>query len=160
MPDNSVPRKYDNKKRDTNFPPVSEKNLQDALIDEKPESPTPRNHQSTALDAQVELSPSSKYKLQQALTDENARADPKDCVVESAWVNSHVKGLHEAYARGRKAELSTCGYPEMLGRCLAKEGIKRDLRYTLVALLVQRPSTALADDPSRHRCLRSTARLC
>ena len=160
MSDSSVPREYGSKKRDTNFPPVSEKNLQDALIDEKPESPTPRNHQSIALDAQVDLSPSSRCKLQQALTDENAWADPNDCVVENAWMNSHVKGLHEAFARARKAELSTCGYPELLGRCSAKEGIKQDLRYTLVALLVQRPSTALADDPSRHRCMRSTARLC
>ncbi|KAF6219005.1 hypothetical protein HO133_005549 [Letharia lupina] len=127
MSDNSVPREYGSKKRDTNLSPVSEKNLQDALIDEKPENPTLQNRQSIALDAQVELSPSSKYTLQQALTDENAWADPNDCVVENAWVDSHVKVLYEAFARGRKAELSTCGYPELL------EGEEAGSKATMLA---------------------------
>ena len=128
--------------------PTSRKNLQDALIDSNPKaSPPPRTHPTIAFSDEAGLSPKLKHELQKALTDNNAWAhpDPNDRVAKKAWVDRNAKELYAAFAKASKAELSTCGYEKLGDRCAAKEGTARDLRFTLVSLVVKVGSAGEAD---------------
>lgn len=120
-----------------------------------PEGQVTRKRQSITFDTEVDPSPSSDYRLQKALIDVNTRADPKDSVRKECWVDKNAKALFEAFAKGKKAESSTCGYSELSGKCWAKEGTTQDLRYTLVGLPVRPCCTAEANRPSRRRYLKS-----
>ena len=99
----------------------------------KPGIVIPRKPSSIAFDAAANLSPKSKSRLHEALAEENALADPKDCVAKETWVDKNVKELHDAFA-GKKAGSSTGGSSELSDRFSAKEGTTRDLRHTLVCI--------------------------
>ena len=143
----------------TRVPPRSKKDLQDAMTGKQPESPKSPKSQSITFKTEVNLTPLTKHRLQKALTEENAWANPKDCVAGKAcWVDGYVKRLHEAFTKGREAESSTCGFSESSDRCSAKEGTTKDLRYTLVGFVARVFSGIQADGLSRHRFSKSTGR--
>ena len=123
----------DKSKNDISLTPKSKKDLQDAMTDKQPGSHIIPKHQSITFKTEVNLTPLTKHRLQKSLTEENAWATPKDCAAgKASWVDRYVKGLHEAFAKGREAESSTCGFSESSDRYSAREGTTRDLRYTLV----------------------------
>ena len=120
------------------FSPKSKKDLQDAMTDKQPGRPTSSGSQSITFKTEVNLTPLTKNRLQKALTEENAWAGPKDCFSSKAsWVDRYVERLHEAFAKGSKAESSTCGFSESSDRCSAREGTTQDLRYTLVCFVAR-----------------------
>ena len=123
---------------ETRLSPKSKKDIQDAMTDKQPGSPTSPKSQSITFKTEVNLTPLTKKRLQKALAEENAWASPKDSVADKAsWVDRYVERLHEAFAKGSKAESSTCGFSESSDRCSAKEGTTQDLRYTLVGFVTR-----------------------
>ena len=123
---------------ETRLCPKSEKELQNAMTDTQPGSPTSPTSQNITFKTEVNLTPLTKHRLQKALTEENAWASPIKCVAGNAsWVDRYVKRLHEAFAKGKKAESSTCGFSESSDRCSAREGTTQDLRYTLVGFVTR-----------------------
>ena len=100
-------------------------------MDQKPESQTAQKNKSVAFDTEP-MSPSSKSKLKRAWIDEVARAESMDSGTKEAWLDAKTQCLYEAFAKGRKAESSTCGYSHSADRLSAKEGTAQDLRHTLV----------------------------
>ena len=123
---------------DTRPSPKSKKDIQDAMTDKQPGSPTSPKSQNITFKTEVNLTPLSKNRLQKALTEENAWAKPKDCVSgKASWVDRYVERLHEAFAKGSRAESSTCEFSESSDRCSAKEGTTQDLRATLVGFVTR-----------------------
>ena len=123
---------------ETRISPKLKKDIQDAMTDKQPGSPTSPKSQTITFKTEVNLTPLTKHRLQKALTEENVWASPKDCVAgKNPWVDKYVKRLHEAFAKGSKAESSTCGFFESSDRCSAREGTTQDLRYTLVGVVTR-----------------------
>ena len=123
---------------ETRLSPKSKKHLQNAMTDKQPGSPTSPKSQSITFKTEVNLTPLTKNRLQKALTEENVWASQKDSVSgKASWVDRYVERLHEAFAKGSKAESSTCGFSESSDRCSAREGTTQDLRYTLVCLVTR-----------------------
>ncbi|CAD6588608.1 MAG: hypothetical protein ASARMPRED_003614 [Alectoria sarmentosa] len=151
MPDTTLPRQYSTapSKSHPVLSPNSQKILQDALIDSNP--PTPRYPLTIAFSAEADLSPKLKHELQKALAHDNAWPDPypKDRIAKDAWVDRNAKALYAAFAKASKAESSTCGYEKLGDRCAAKEGTARDLRFTLVSLVVLGFGAVEADELAR-----------
>lgn len=162
MPDTTPSRKPSNapSKSHPALSPYSQKTLQDALIDSNPKAPPPprtTTHPTIAFSAEADLSPKLKHELQKALTDNNAWAhpDPNDRVAKIAWVDRNVQALYAAFAKASKAESSTCGYEKLGDRCEAKEGTARDLRFTLVSVVVRDYGAVEADELARWEYSRS-----
>ena len=161
MPESGSPQKFPipDIKLPKDLSPELMRDLQDAMIDKQHEIQTALKRQSIAFDTEGALSPLSKQRLQKAITDETSRSVLNDSNVKGAWVDEKTKELYKAIAKGRKAESSTCGYPETADSWSAKECTNQDLRYTLVGLVIHRGSTAETDELFRQRFSRSTVRL-
>ena len=136
MSDDNPPQRFLDPgcKLDEEFSPISKKVLDHAPINEEHVSQKPQRRQSIVFDTDIALSPLSKQKLRKALAVENAWPNADDSIAKEVWVEDRANELHQAFAKGRKAESSTSGFSESADRWSAREGTAQDLRNTLVGL--------------------------